>query len=344
MPTGPFMLLPLTEVAPYFSPRRLRLLILPTEKCNFRCTYCYEDFTVGQMNSQTADAVIALVQNRAADLDSLDVDWFGGEPLLAQRVVYLVGSAIADICHRSAIDYRGSITTNGFLLTPEVARELLLRGVSHFQVSLDGPEEVHNLRRPTALGRPTFRIITDNLRELLKIDREFQLQIRVHFDRTTYPRVRDFVASDVSRWAEDSRVDVLFVQVENLSADVEAHVPQFTAQERKNAIAELRTFVSRGITKGDSPYVCYAAQPNAFVIRADGRIGKCTVALNDERNTIGRITPDGQLLVDGERVVPWMEGWATADGTQLSCPYSHIKKVPYNPTVARANLIPLMSR
>jgi len=42
-------------------------------------------------------------------------------------------------------------------------------------------------------------------------------------------------------------------------------------------------------------YICYASKANSLVIRADGRIAKCTVALNDERNHIGDLKPDGSL-------------------------------------------------
>jgi len=37
---------------------RLQLILLPTEQCNFRCTYCYEDFAIGRMS----DAVVAGVK------------------------------------------------------------------------------------------------------------------------------------------------------------------------------------------------------------------------------------------------------------------------------------------
>jgi uncharacterized protein len=36
------------QVGAALSPRFQQLTILPTEKCNFRCTYCYEDFELGK--------------------------------------------------------------------------------------------------------------------------------------------------------------------------------------------------------------------------------------------------------------------------------------------------------
>ncbi|TOB10108.1 hypothetical protein, partial [Vibrio parahaemolyticus] len=42
-------------------------------------------------------------------------------------------------------------------------------------------------------------------------------------------------------------------------------------------------------------YICYASKANSFGIRANGQIVKCTVALEDERNMVGTINPDGTI-------------------------------------------------
>lgn len=78
---------------------------------------------------------------------------------------------------------------------------------------------------------------------------------------------------------------------------------------------------------GAAPYICYAAKPNSLLIRADGRIGKCTVALTDERNTIGQVNPDGTLTIDNDRLRPWVRGLATLDARALECPLSGLPQL-----------------
>ena len=63
------------------------LIILPTEKCNFRCTYCYEDFAIGKMKIETVEAIKKFISARAPSLKFLTLSWFGGEPLLARDVI-----------------------------------------------------------------------------------------------------------------------------------------------------------------------------------------------------------------------------------------------------------------
>ena len=67
--------------------------------------------------------------------------------------------------------------------------------------------------------------------------------------------------------------------------------------------------------------VCYAARPNSILVRADGRLGKCTVGLSDPVNTIGRLRPDGSLEIDKSKLHPWIKGWETRDPELISCPY-----------------------
>ena len=42
-----------------------KLILLPTEKCNFRCSYCYENYEIGQMSNQTMESIKKLIWNRA---------------------------------------------------------------------------------------------------------------------------------------------------------------------------------------------------------------------------------------------------------------------------------------
>ena len=71
-------------------------------------------------------------------------------------------------------------------------------------------------------------------------------------------------------------------------------------------------------------YICYAAKANSLLVRADGRIGKCTVALNDPRNDIGRLAEDGSVVIDNDKLRPWISGLGTLDVATLGCPLSRL--------------------
>src|SRR5438034_1340131 len=90
------------------------LILLPTEKCNFRCTYCYEDFAIGRMSPVTIQSVTRLIDRRVADLSLLHISWFGGEPLIALPIIEEISNHIVKVTkYTNGLHYVGDITTNG---------------------------------------------------------------------------------------------------------------------------------------------------------------------------------------------------------------------------------------
>jgi uncharacterized protein len=81
---------------------------------------------------------------------------------------------------------------------------------------------------------------------------------------------------------------------------------------------DLRNLRQRFQPHGSS---CYAADPNSFVIGSDGTVYKCTVAFDDSRNQVGRVTPDGDLLLDQEKLSLWVSKGEETDSTCQSCSF-----------------------
>ncbi len=77
--------------------------------------------------------------------------------------------------------YQASLITNGYLLDGATASWLKSLKVGLVQVSLDGPPEVHDLRRPLATGGKTFRTIVDNLKAATDL---LDVNIRMNVDVT----------------------------------------------------------------------------------------------------------------------------------------------------------------
>src|SRR6476659_3478010 len=101
---------------PFLSPRLLHLILMPTEQCNFRCLYCYEDFSAGQMKRSVIEAVKALLARRITSLDLLSLEWFGGEPLLAWPIIVEIQKCALDLAQgHPEVRLVSSMTTNGYL-------------------------------------------------------------------------------------------------------------------------------------------------------------------------------------------------------------------------------------
>src|SRR5215510_6961132 len=99
-----------------FHPNLLNLIIMPTEACNFRCTYCYETFEHKKMHGSVVTGIKRLIERRGGELRELQIGWFGGEPLLAFDVVTEICQHAIDVANLNGFEFSSDMTTNGYLL------------------------------------------------------------------------------------------------------------------------------------------------------------------------------------------------------------------------------------
>ncbi len=147
--------------------RRVSLTICPTMGCNFDCPYCFERHTPSFMSQEVQDDVVALAGRMldAARPRILSVTWFGGEPLLAPKVIESLSERLMQLAKEHEVKYSAHIITNGYFLTPDIVEMLDRAKVGSAQVTLDGVGASHDVTRHLAGGGPTFERIIGNLRQ-----------------------------------------------------------------------------------------------------------------------------------------------------------------------------------
>jgi uncharacterized protein len=304
------------------------LIILPTEKCNFRCSYCYEDFSIGRMSQATIQAVKQFINRRISDLRLLQISWFGGEPLIALPVIEEISSHIVRLAeHTVGLSYVGDMTTNGYLLDHAMAQRLLKLGIRFYQISLDGPEPIHNRTRVRLNGKGSFSQIWENLLELHDSALPINIVMRVHLTPENLPYMPEFLATVRDTFLDDSRFTVLLKPIERMGGPHDSDFEVIPQRGRSKILAELESVVMKDGESSrlfQAPNVCYAARANSLMIRANGFIGKCTVALSDPRNSIGRLRSDGTLEIENERLRPWLHGWESRNPAAIQCPYEEL--------------------
>ncbi|ARV62835.1 radical SAM domain-containing protein [Nostocales cyanobacterium HT-58-2] len=309
------------------SNRNFHLIILPTEKCNFRCTYCYEDFSVGKMKKETILGIKALLDKRCADLDYLSISWFGGEPLTAKDIVLEISEYAMSLTQKyPKLTYKGDMTTNGYLLDYNTATALADVGMRSYQISLDGPREIHNKSRIRADGGNTYDRIWANLLTIRDSSIPASVLLRIHFTVDTLNLLDPLIEDIRKEFIHDSRFSVFFKAIEQLGGPNDASIKVFSEAEKEKALKSLQTKLFgdnlaslQNFSTSDN-YVCYASRSNSLVIRSNGDVGKCTVILYDERNKIGSLQPDGTLKLIPGRLAPWLRGLETLDLATLGCP------------------------
>jgi uncharacterized protein len=323
-----------------FDPQQLKLTVLPTLDCNFRCSYCYEQRQELTMSAATQEAVVEFARRKVERADTLGVNWYGGEPLLALDIIEHLSTAFRRLCqeHRCT-SLPGGIVTNGYLLTRPVATRLRGMGITKVQVTLDGPRDVHNRRRPLAGNAGTFDRIVDNLAECA--DLCDYLSVRVNSDRDNAERVVELLDTIESRGLKN-KVSVYF-------AKVMAHTPACAAVatccigDEDFSELELR-WARQGLTRGfdltryplPKFNFCDGDLINAFVIAPDGYLYKCWSDPGNPAQAVGHVSDAERHWALKKNFYKWM-AWDVFDRTECrecavlpvcmgGCPYLGLRR------------------
>ncbi|MHB1622528.1 MAG: radical SAM protein, partial [Cuniculiplasma sp.] len=131
------------------SNQKLKLIIFPTEECNFRCKYCYENFNIGKMKPEVVEGIKNLLFERSKDLNRLDIEWFGGEPLLAYDIIEDLLIYARNLSKKYNFTLESRMTTNASLFSPKLQPKLIGLGITEYQISFDGDREMHDKYRVT---------------------------------------------------------------------------------------------------------------------------------------------------------------------------------------------------
>jgi len=303
----------------------LHLVMMPTEACNFRCTYCYEDFRLARMLPEVVRGVEHFLSRRAPDLRGLEISWFGGEPLLAFDIVEEVSVHVRDLqVAYPTLAVKAGMTTNAYTMSRTRFERLLDLGITHYQIAFDGPRGWHDRKRILANGHGTFDRIWANVLSMRDVERPFEVLVRLHVDRENEAALPEFIRDYAAAFGTDDRFQLFIRTLACLGGPQDATLPVFSPEAGGVAVRRLsdlaRDLGVRHVTIEQHAPVCYAARGNSYVVRADGRLNKCTVALEHPNNQVGRIGADGRLDLEVTKMRNWMRGLWSGDREELECP------------------------
>lgn len=296
---------------------RLELILLASEDCNFRCTYCYEDFARGTMRPEVRQGIKALLEHRGPSIKNLSIGWFGGEPLYGWEAVRDLAPYFHSYCRKAGIPLSCHMTTNGYLLNRDIATQLLSWDMRVFNITLDGLAADHDKRRLGRDGSGTFDQIIANLKMLHGMDDEFIVTVRMNYDRDNLPGLEPLLDLLKRELQGDPRFRMYFFAVERWGSVNDNNDAICGLREGDDAYARLMSAgQARGMNVGTGvgEYnrvgggACYAARPYNFIVGATGKLMKCTVALDKEdRNVVGQLTAEGEIILDTDKLALWTE-------------------------------------
>lgn len=169
--------------------------------CNLNCEYCFASqgkyhgdralmsFEVGKR------AIDFLIENSGSRVN-LEVDFFGGEPLMNFDVVKQIVAYARSIEKKKNKNFRFTLTTNGMLVDDDVI-EFANKECHNVVLSLDGRKEVHDHLRKTVSGKGSYDIIVPKFQEFVK-----KRGNRGYYVRGTYTHNNTDFTNDIFHMAD----------------------------------------------------------------------------------------------------------------------------------------------
>jgi uncharacterized protein len=306
------------------DPNRLDIIVLPNMNCNFACPYCYEAHQAGSaMSSEVERRIIAFFEAQIPRFRVLLLSWFGGEPLLNFETVVAVSTAAQDICRRHNVALVGNVTTNGYLVDEQRARILVERGIHNYQITVDGPPEVHNRTRRLRGGGGTFDRVFESITILARTDPRVHVSLRVNFNHQNIDSIPHLLELFDPIVRPSLRVvfepvfgDHCLSATKNIEArEISDKLFRYYALAR-----ELGYDVTQGGLPIGQLVYCYAERENQFIFNHAGDLYKCSVSRFAAEERFGYLNSQGEIVREDGRWQAWF-GMDLFDEKCYSCKY-----------------------
>lgn len=169
--------------------------------CNLKCEYCFaaqgdfegeKEMMSLEVGKKAIDFIVAQSKNRK----NLEIDFFGGEPLMNLDVVKELVLYAKDLGAKNNKTFKFTMTTNGVLLNDETMK-YLNETMDNVVLSLDGRKEVNDKMRKTINDQGSYDVIIEKIKKMAELRGQ-----KDHYVRGTYTHHNLDFSKDVRFLAE----------------------------------------------------------------------------------------------------------------------------------------------
>jgi uncharacterized protein len=281
-----------------YSRRSIYPIVAITTACNIGCTYCYEEGVAYE--TMTPEVVLYVLRwmERRIVLDGIreiHPALFGGEPLLFPNLLFQLMDGVAQLTRRFGVMATFSCSSNGVMMTDELASELEAKGLKQIQISLDGPEHIHDQRRIGKRGQGTFRQSVRGIKTALR--HIGGVTVKLNFDRHNLPyldQLLDFLVGEGLAGCVTVKLETIASQ---MSSSRVVRDPTLVIPPDSEELADAYVWLyleckRRGLSVTDdtghtSP--CMFTSDHGVIIGPDGDIYKCISLVGRHEFRVGSV-------------------------------------------------------
>lgn len=169
--------------------------------CNLACKYCFAgegeyDGPKGLMSLETGKRALDFLIEQSGTRKNLEVDFFGGEPLLNWEVCKQLVEYGRSKEKEYNKNFRFTLTTNGLLVTDEVI-DFCNKEMGNVVLSLDGRKETHDRLRTFCNGKGSYDLIIDKFKKFANSRNQSD-----YYMRGTYTHYNTDFSKDILHMAD----------------------------------------------------------------------------------------------------------------------------------------------
>jgi len=301
-----------------YNDSMLDLTIIPTNACNFDCIYCYQKEPYFYMNEDTVNSILNFIEKHIREYSGVLISWFGGEPLLAKELIAKFMEKLREICLKAKRPFFATMTTNGYELDLKTFQNLVANHVRRFQITIDGPKEIHNKQRPHKVKKDSFERIVKNLTEIKEKIRNtsYKIAIRINISSKVCVYIEEFIDWLYENFGNDPHFTIAFEFVrdwggEKIQNNKDLLFDHDDERRWMDVLSQKGFSINTGFEKnGLSLSLCSASKINGYVINHNGKVYKCAMILENEKfediNNIGYIASDGRMIINEGKMIKWI--------------------------------------
>lgn len=165
--------------------------------CNLACKYCFAD--EGEyhgkrelMSYEVGKKALDFLVANSGSRTNLEVDFFGGEPLMNFEVVKQLVKYGRSLEEPNNKKFRFTLTTNGVLLDDDIL-EFANKEMSNLVLSLDGRKEVHDLMRPRRGGQGSYDTVVPKFIKAAESRNQMNYYVRGTYTRNNLDFAKDVI-------------------------------------------------------------------------------------------------------------------------------------------------------
>ena len=278
--------LSLIEEQKKYRRENLYLSVQPSAYCQLACDYCGQEHCRKNINSENIDMVVDRIVRKmdACQYKSIEIGWFGGEPLYAWNEMRTINQRIKDQASARGIKYLSHITTNGYALTPAKYQELKDEfNCVRIEITLDGTKEFHDVHRYTVNHKGSFDRIYGNLINIVKSSSYDKEKCRINVRCNVDERNLEGVIPLLEMFNDEHLQDKIFfystcvVSWAHNGAGVEKAWKKMGKKTTEYLVYMIEhNFEAEILPNRTAPYMCIGTIPESEMYDAYGNIFDCS--------------------------------------------------------------------